>query len=235
MMAMKSGRPDLAKAEIERFLAGGNDDLHARLVLAQIAKAGGRDSAEVVRQLEAAKACFPRHIGAGNPYLELAKLYQGESDLKKAIGELEAYARVASEDYGVRKRLASYYKSEKDDAGLLRVSQEMVEISPFGANRGKPPDLEVHRDYAEALLRAGRKEEAAREWKVQTLLVGSLPEEDRKAAGGVEAHLAYGRLLLELERSEEALEQALSALRIDPDSAAAKVLKGQAQAEVDLR
>jgi tetratricopeptide (TPR) repeat protein len=235
MVALKGGRPDLAKAELERFLAAGGDDLHARLALAQIAKASGKDSAEVVRQLEAAKACFPRHIGAGNPYLELSKLYLAEGNGARAIAELEAYARVASEDYGVRRKLASHYKREKDDASLLRVSHEMVEINPFGASANKTPDLDLHRDYAEALLRAGRKEEAAREWMVQTVLVGTLPEEDRVAAGGVAAHLAYGRLLLELGRADEALEEALAALRIEPGSAEAKVLKGQAQAEVDLR
>jgi tetratricopeptide (TPR) repeat protein len=235
MLAARNNRPDLAKAEFTRFLETGNDDLHARLALAQIAKGEGKDSAEVVRQLEAAKACFPRHIGKGNPYLELAKLYQGSGEVKKAIAEMEAYAKVASEDYGVRKSLASHYKREKDDAALLRVSQEMVEINPFGAKRGDDPDLDLHRDYAEALLRANRREEALREWKVQTLLVGLLPEDDRAAAGAVDAYLAYGRLLLEMGKSEEALEQALSALRIDPDSPAAKVLKGQAQSETDFR
>ena len=69
---------------------------------------------------------------------------------------------------------------------------------------------------------------------MQTLLFGSLSEDDRAAAGAVDAYVAYGRLLLEMGRPEEALEQALAALRIDPASAAAKVLKGQAQ-ETDAK
>jgi len=190
---------------------------------------GEKHSDEAVRHFEAAKACFPRFVGKGNPYLELMKLYEGAGQPEKAIHEVEAYAEIAQEDYGARKKLASWYEAKKDDAALMRVSNEMIEISPFGANRSKPPDLDLHKRYALALLRAGRKEEAAREWRVQTLLIDRLPEEARKAAGGVEARLALGDLLLELRQPEEALEQALAALALDPDSVGAQALKSRAQ------
>jgi hypothetical protein len=95
--------------------------------------------------------------------------------------------------------------------------------------------MDLHRDYGDALARAGRTEEALRERKVQTLLVASLPEEDRKEAGGVEAHLAYGEMLLEAGRSDEAFEQALAALSIDPSSVPARALKERANAAGALR
>ena len=96
-------------------------------------------------QFEAAKRCFPRFVGKGNPYLELAKLYQGEGNPEESIAELEAYAEIAQEDFGVRKELAAWYEAKHDDAKVIRVSDEMIEISPFGANRRKPPDLDLHK------------------------------------------------------------------------------------------
>jgi tetratricopeptide (TPR) repeat protein len=225
--AARNKRFDVAKERYERFLATGRDDRECRLVLAKLALEEKRYP-DAIAHFEAAKACFPRDAGRGNPYLELAKLYQGEGKVEKATAEVEAYARVAPEDYEARRRLADTYKRNGDDASLLRVSEEMVEINPFGADRGEEPDLHLHKDYADVLLRAGRKEEAARERKVQTLLLGLLDEEDRKARGGVEAHLAYGELLLDLGRTEEAFEQALAALRIDPESVPARALKARA-------
>jgi tetratricopeptide (TPR) repeat protein len=234
-MALRARRQDLAKERFERFLADGHDDLLARLGLSRIALAAGGDSAEAVRQLEAAKACFPRYVGRGNPYLELVKLHTGAGDVAKAVAEMEAYARIATEDFEVRKKLAAHYERAGDDAGLLRVSREMIDIHPFGADRDDPPDLDLHRRYAEALARAGKTAEALRERKVQTLLVASLPEADRRAAGGVDAHLAYGEMLLEAGRADDALDQALAALAIDPGSVAARALKERADPEGSRR
>ncbi|MCC7138413.1 MAG: tetratricopeptide repeat protein [Planctomycetes bacterium] len=225
--AMRANRLDLAAERYRKFLSLGGDDVGARLALARIAL-GDKKSAEAVEHYEAAKKCFPRFVGKGNPYVALAELRQGEGDAEGAMKELEAYAEIAQEDWGVRKKLLAWYVSRKDDAAVARVCAEMIEISPFGASRGKKPDLEVHARFAEVLERAGKKREAAREWKVQSVLVDRLPEEERKKAGGVEARLALGRLLLELGQPDEAVDAALGALAIDPESVAAKALKAQA-------
>jgi tetratricopeptide (TPR) repeat protein len=233
-LAQRANRRDLAKKHFERFLAAGGDDFGARTALARIALEEGR-SDDAVAQFEAAKRCFPRFVGKGSPYLELARLHEGGGKPEEAVAQLEAYAEIAQEDYEVRRKLAGWYATKKDDARLVRVSEEMIEINPFGASRGKPPDLDLHRRFAEALLRLGRKEEAAREWHVQTLLLDMLPEEARAKAGAVEARVAYGELLLDLGRPEEALEQALAALALDPESAPAKILKSRAQGGGDPR
>jgi tetratricopeptide (TPR) repeat protein len=228
-LAMSSERLDLALRHYERFLATGNDDFQCRLALARIALTVTRDSAKAVEHYEAAKRCFPRHVGRGNPYLELAKLHTGAGDAAKALKELEAYADVAQEDYGVRRQLLASYVAAGRDADLIRVAEEMIEITPFGAAKGKPPNLDVHRALAEAYLRAGRKVDAARAWRVQTLLVDMLPEEERVKAGGVAARLALGALYLELGRPVEALEQALAARRLDPESVEARTLEARAR------
>lgn len=226
-LARVSDRKDLAKAAYERFLSAGGDDLMCRLTLARQALDDAKSDVAVT-QFEAAKKCFPRFVGKGNPYVELAKLYEGAGKPAQAIAELEAYAAIAQEDYGVRKKLVSWYESRHDDAKVAKFSMEMIEISPFGANRKDPPDLELHKKFAHALVRMDRKVEAIREWRVQVRLIGRLPEEARKAAGAVEARLALGELLLEQNRAEEAYEEALGALAIDPESIAAKALKVRA-------
>ncbi len=223
-LAKASGRKDVAKAKYEAFLAAGGDDLGARLFLA-----GASDSsADAVKHYQAAKVCFPRYVGKGNPYVALAKLYEGSGEPAKAIAELEAYADIAQEDFGVRRKLAAWYLQKKDDEALVRVSQEMIEISPFGANRKDKPDLDLHKRLAEAFQRLDRKAEAAREWRVQTVLIDRLPIEERGAAGAVEARLALGNLYLELGKAEDAYEQAMAALAVDPTSAGAQALKARA-------
>jgi tetratricopeptide (TPR) repeat protein len=228
-MAAAAHRLDVAKERWEKFLALGGDDFDARIGLAKLNVGLGKDSAEAVRHLEAAQRCFPRQIGKDSPHLGLAALHEGAGATARAVAEYEAYAAIAQEDYGVRKKLAAWYASQKDDAALIRVSREMIEISPFGAKRSDPPDLDLHRGLAQALARAGKKDEAATEWRVQSLLVDRLPEAERKAKGGVEARLERGKLLLELGRADEALEEALGALAIDPDSGPARALEQKAR------
>lgn len=226
-LARSSNRQDLAKAAYERFLAAGGDDMACRLALAKYAL-DDRRSSDAMAHFEAAKKCFPRFVGKGNPYVELSKLYEGEGRAEKSIAELEAYAAIAQEDYGVRKKLASWYEAKKDDAKVIKFSNEMIEISPFGANRGKAPDLDLHKRYAQALTRTGRKVEAVREWKVDLLLIALLPEEARREAGAVDVRLTLGELLLDMGQPDEAYEQALGALAVDPDSLPAKALKARA-------
>jgi tetratricopeptide (TPR) repeat protein len=154
----------------------------------------------------------------------------GAGRLDAAMAEREAFAAIAAEHYGVRKDLKSWYKQRGDHAAVSRVCEEMVDISPYGANvkAGEEPDLELHRDWADALLALGSREEAVRELRVQVEIVRMLPEEKQVAAGLLRDHLALGRLLLEAGRAEDALAEALAALRVDPRDAGALMLKQQA-------
>lgn len=234
-LARRAKRLDLAKSHYERFLSLGGDDFGARIALAQAAL-GDKQSAKAIEHYEAAKRCFPRYVGNGDPYRALATLYEGDGKTAAAMKELEAFADIAQESYEVRTKLLAWYVQQKDDAGILRVCEEMIQITPFGAARGKPPNLEVHARFAEALTRAGRKDEAAREWKVQTVLIDLLEgEEARLKAGGVAARLALVDLLLDLGRAEEALESALGAEALDPSSPAVKLAVAKARAAVGDR
>jgi len=234
-LARRAKRADLAQTHYERFLSLGGDDFGARIAMAQAALAD-RKSDRAIEHYEAAKRCFPRYVGAGDPYRALAALYEGDGKSAAAMKELEAFADIAQEDFEVRTKLLAWYVAQQDDAGILRVCDEMVQITPFGAARGKAPNLEVHARYAEALTRAGRKDEAAREWKVQALLTDLLEgEEARVKGGGVTARLALVDLLLDLGRPAEALEAALGAEALDGVSPAVKVAVAKARAAVGDR
>jgi len=227
-IAQRNKRVDLAEAHYRRLLKLGGDELGARLFLAQRALERGQNTAEAIEHLQAAKRCFPRYLAKDSPYLQLARLYRGENKLELAMAELEAFAAVAAEDVGVRQELLTWYKSRQDTAGIVRVCEELMDVSPFGAERGKPPNLTLHRDYAEALLTLDRKQEALRERRVQVEIVGLLPQEARLAAGEADDRLALGRLLLELLRPEEALAQAAAILRLVPGHVGARVLQQEA-------
>ncbi len=232
-LAMASRRTDLAIKHFDRFLAAGHDDLAVRLLMAQRVLQKGSDSAEAIRHLEAAKACFPRYVGGDSPYLQLAKLYRGGGEMEKAMKELEGFAAIAAESYSVRKELKTWYKGKKDHKAIARVCEEMVDISPYGANirgrQARPPDMDLHRDYAAALTELGMMDDVLRELKVQVAVGRLIPEAAKVEAGVVKDHVALGNAFLDRSNATEALAQAIAALRISPRDASALMLKRRAQ------
>ena len=230
-IAQLAKRDDLATELYTTFLAKGHDDLSARMFLAGRLLQTGGDSSQAIEHLNAAKRCFPRYVGKDSPYLQLARLYRGEGKIEQAMAELEAFAAIAAEHYGVRNELKTWYRQKKDLEAVARVCEEMVDISPFGANtsRQEPPDLQLHRDYAEALTELGRMDEALRERQVQVAVARLLPEQDQIDQGVVKDHVALGTLLLERGDAPSALSSALAALRLDPRNATALMLKQRAQ------
>jgi tetratricopeptide (TPR) repeat protein len=227
-LALRGKRVDLTESHYRRLLEKGGDDLGARLFLAKRALEKGQDSEEAVRQLEAAKLCFPRYLAKDSPHLQLARLHRAANQGEKAIAELEAFASIAAEDVGVRRELLAWYRQKGDQAAVARLCEEIVDVSPFGADHDQPPDLELHRTYAQALLALGRKEEALRERRVQVEVLGTLKEEARVPSGEPNDRLELGRLLLDLGRPEEALEQASAILRLVPEHVGGRVLQQEA-------
>lgn len=227
-LAASAGRADSALALYERFLAAGGDDLRARLVLAARLLKEGRDSEAAVRHLEAAKACFPRYIEKDSPYIQLARLHRGAGRMEQAVAEMEAYAAIAAEDVPVRKELLAWYREKRDHAAVARLCEEIIDVSPWGADLKDGPDLTLHRLYAETLAALGRADEALRERRVQVALIAALPEEQRIAGGEVDDRLLLGRLLLERGDREGAQAQAAAALRLVPGHVGARMLQQQA-------
>ncbi|MCP5070604.1 MAG: hypothetical protein GY946_28915, partial [bacterium] len=229
-IAASTGRDARAKERFEKVIALGEDDFNARLFLATRAMKTQTDAKPAIEHLQAAKRCFPRAVGKNSPYLQLAKIYRGEGDAKSALAELEAYAAISAEDYDVRKELRRAYLRSQDWESLARVCEEMVDVSPFGADirGGAEPDLELHRAWAQALEKLGQQKERVRELQVQVELVGLLPEESQAEAPQLADRLALGRALLTVD-SLDALEQAVAVLRLSPGNADALMLKRRAE------
>ena len=229
-MAARAGRDARAKERFEKVIALGSDDFSARLFLANRAMKTQTDAKPAIEHLQAAKKCFPRAVGKNSPYLQLAKIYRGEGDAKSALAELEAYAAISAEDYEVRKELLRSYVRTSDWESTARVCEEMVDISPFGADirGGAEPDLELHRAWAKALEKLGKPKERLRELQVQVELVGLLPEETQAEAAQLGDRLALGRALLSGDPLD-ALEQAVAVLRLSPGNADALMLKRRAE------
>ncbi len=234
-LAEASGRMDLASKAYQRYLDLGQDDVRVRLFLAHQALGPGGDSAAAVRHLEAAKTCFPTLQGKVSPFLQLAKLYEGEGKVEAAIRELEGYAAIAGDDYEVRKKIKDYYQGKHDVAKVAELSAEMIDINPFGAGKEQTPDVELHREYADALDALGRPKEALREREVQVAVVSLLPEDERVQAGAVDDHIRLGRAYIAADRPLDALSQASAALRLSPDDAGARILKGEAEEAAGYR
>jgi tetratricopeptide (TPR) repeat protein len=227
-LAQRNRRTDLAAVAYRRFLALGGDDIEARLFLAALEERGG-DLPAAMEHLQAAKRCFPFHAGEDSPYRQLATLHRGAGDEDAALAELEAYSRIAPEDYDVRKELREAYAERGDMPNLARICEECIDISPFGANPREPPDMELHRVYAQALLALDRRKEALRELTVQVELHDRIPEEQRVGMGAVDDLLRLGNLLLEMNEPDDALMHALGALRLAPDDPAATLLRDRAR------
>ncbi len=229
-MAQQQERAGVAKELYEKFLADGGDDLRARLFLAEHEMTHGTDTDKAVAHLQAAKKCFPRYSGKDNPYTQLAKIYRSAGKLDESIKEMHGYIAVAPKDYKARKELLDWHAEKKEWKTVRKLCEEMVDISPFGANvsRDEMPDLELHRTYAKALTELGNTKDALRELRVQVELGAMLPDEKQEEAGVLDDRISLGQVLLDDGDADGALEQAFAALRIDPDSAAARMLKQQA-------
>jgi tetratricopeptide (TPR) repeat protein len=229
-MAEANRRADIASDVYRRLLEVGGDDLQARLFLADRALKEGSDVAQAIEHLEGAKRCFPRYVGRDSPYLQLARLHRGANEMEKAMAELEAFAAVSAENFDVRQELKTWHKKRGDHAAVARVCEEMIDVSPFGGNvkGGEAPDLELHRDFADALMALGRPQEALREREVQVEIARLVPEEKQVEAGLVEDLVRLGRLQLDLGDPAAALSVALAALRLSPKDANALMLKTRA-------
>lgn len=247
-LAQQGGR-DAAAAELyEKYFAAGHDDFEARRYLARRATRQDSDPVQAIEHWTAAAKAFPpyaggmgspRRPGKGNPYRELAKLYRGKGDVKASIEQLETYARVAPRSMGVRRELRRWYRKQEDWAALARVCEEMIDVSPFGgdikARPPKPPDLELHRLYATALAELEKSDLRLRELRVQVELGRLLPEKLQIEQGVVDDLLVLGEALYERGNMEEALEQAVAALRLDPQNEKARILKGRSMEEGNPR
>jgi tetratricopeptide (TPR) repeat protein len=211
-LAFGAKRTDKAREWYEQFLATGEDDLFARIRLAQILE-GTREFEAAMEQYEAAKACFPSYAGPKNPYLELARLKEGEENLEGAMSELESYVKLANTDIDHRMKLADWYASEGSIDRLIDVLEQVVMIYPLGEKLAMPVHVRLARAYSEW----GDHELAELEYEV-ALELGVPPEEE------AEVRVALGETYFLRGKVRQARFQAETAIELDPGNERAREL-----------
>ena len=165
------------------------NDYFAHLRVGAIYKSEG-DLDRAIEHLRRAAELFPFYTGQGNPYLQLADIYQSRGQKAEAAAVLAGLVRLDEDDAEALKRLAELRLEMGDRAGALEAAVASFYINPFDAalhklagdtyfEKGetlaavrefrvrlalKPPDLaEAHYDLARSLEASGNKADARRE------------------------------------------------------------------------
>lgn len=216
-ISLVGGRREEARERFERGLELGGEDFHARITLAAMARERGE--LEVAEEhLLAAERAFPGFEPANlAAEIQLAALYSVQGRADDAMEARERYLSFESGDVATRLEVARWHR---ENGRLERAAvrfREANEIDPFIRS--------LHRDWADTLFELGRFEEAAREYRVVTLVPAELePEPIEPLTPRQMAELIglRARCWMELGRSEQALTDARAALELDEDCTPAR-------------
>lgn len=121
-----------AKELYEKALMLGIEDFFVYFNLAQLTP----PNAWMLRSelLQSAKSCFPRYVGPGNPYLQLAQLFEQSNRTDAALAELEAYVAINELDIEARSRLANHYEQAGDLEKARLYLEQLFNLVPLDFN-----------------------------------------------------------------------------------------------------
>ena len=205
-LAMRNRDLDQAGALYLRLVAAGGDSHDTRFRLAQIARQQ-KDLARAEAQLCAAKKLDPER---GDPYLELAELYQEAGRDDDALGELETYVMLDQMKYAPLKQLV--------DGHTLKKRWDKVRAYGELALNVNLTDADLYLALGDAYLETGDPDRALFTFDSALLVKPAL----RRPAL---AHLGRARAHLARKDRRKARAELDKALRIEPENAAALALK----------
>jgi tetratricopeptide (TPR) repeat protein len=191
------GQPS-SKDELEALVKVRPNDYFAHLRLGSLYKASG-DNDRAIEHLKRAIELFPYYAGEGNPYLQLADIYDAKGQKHEEVATLEGLISHNETNAAAVARLARLRLElgDKQGAGdLLRLS--------FYA---QPFDPSLHKLAGDVYLELGRHSEAIQEFRV----VVALGPADLAAA-----HYDVARALDASGNRVEAKKEVLRALEIAP-------------------
>jgi tetratricopeptide (TPR) repeat protein len=187
-----------SKEALEATLKTRPSDFFAHLKLGLIYKSEG-DVQRAIAHFQQAAASFPFYTGEGNPYTQLADIYESQGKRAETVAQLERLVRVDETCFDALKRLARLRLEMSDRAAALEALKASFYIYPF--------DATLHKLAGNAYLEQGNPSEAAREFRV--VLALSPPDV-------AEAHYDLARSLLAAGHSAEARQELLRSLEIAP-------------------
>jgi len=223
-IAFSQGNMDRAEKLFTRRLDGGGTicfDTFRNLGIVMRDK-GRREEAAAF--FEKAIAAFPGFIGDGNAYELLALLHieaGNEEEARELLAQLSARLET---DIESRMQLAEYYTKAGDFERAAGLLSEGIEVDPFIRS--------VHVGLGRCLHALGRLSEALREFSVALLIDPRLegdPGESQSAARDdyetlASIHLSRAVLLIDMDRTAEAVQDLEKTLGYNPNDEEAKKL-----------
>lgn len=174
------------------------NDYFANLKLGSLYKVEG-DTDRAIEHLRKAAEAFPFYAQEGNPYGQLADIYEARGEKLEAVAALESLTRHNETDVEAYKRLARLRVGMNDRAGAIETLKLSFFIHPF--------DASLHKLAGDVYLEQGNAAEATREFRV---LVALNPPDTAAA------HYDLARSLEASGNRAEARREVLRALEIAP-------------------
>ncbi len=174
------------------------NDFFAHLKLGAMLKSEG-DTDRAIEHLKRASELFPFYGGEGNPYAQLAEIYEARGQKTEAAAMLQALTRADESNAEAFGRLARLRLAMNDRAGALDAIKLSFYVNPF--------DAALHKLAGDVYLDQGNAAEAAKEYRV---LVALDPPDK------AEAHYDLARSLDAVGNRAEARRQVLRSLEIAP-------------------
>ena len=157
------------------------------------------DPERAIEHLKRAAELFPFYTGKGNPYRELAEIYEARGQKTEAAAALETFVRYNETDAGAIAKLARFKVESGDRKGAIEVLKQSFYIQPF--------DASLHKLAGGVYLELGNPTEAIREFRVQIALA---------PPDLAEAHYDLARSLEAAGDHKEAKREVLRSLEIAP-------------------
>ena len=196
--AKTAGGEPPSKDQLLGLLKARPNDYFAHLRLGTLYKKEG-DGEHAVEHLRRAVELFPYYTASGNPYEQLAELYEARGDKKAAADILEALARYNETNADAFAKLARLKLALGDRNGALEALKTTFYIQPF--------DASLHKLAGDVYFDLGNTAEAAKEFRVLIALEPPDP---------AQAHYDLARSLDASGNHAEARRVVLRALEIAP-------------------
>jgi len=190
------GQPP-SKEVLLALLKSKPNDYFAHLRLGTLYKKEAADQA--IEHLKRATELFPFYAGAGNPYLQLAEIYESRGQKSEAAGALETLVRYNETDAVALAKLARLKLDLGDRKAAVEALRQSFYIQPF--------DASLHKLAGGVYLELGNPSDAIREFRVQIALA---------PPNLAEAHYDLARSLEAAGDHKEAKREVLRALEIAP-------------------
>jgi tetratricopeptide (TPR) repeat protein len=186
------------KEALTAILKARPNDYFANLRLGTIYKKEG-DVDRAVEHLRRAAELFPFYGGQGNPFGQLAEIYEARGAKREAIAALESLVLANETDSEAFKNLARLRIELGDRDKALEALATSFYIYPF--------DAALHKLAGDVYLELGRPLDAAREFRVLVSL---------RPADAAQAHYDLARSLDASGNRVEAKREVLRSLEIAP-------------------